>query len=75
MLQGVQSIFIDQCRVGARRQQSLDNGRVPLHDRQDQGRAPGRVRRIDRRALLEQALKLLQVCGASGLLQRAGQPE
>lgn len=75
MLQGVQSIFIDQCRVGACRQQALNNGCVPLHNRQDQGCAPRRVSRIERRALSQQALELLQVSGASGLLQRAGQPE
>lgn len=75
VLQGVQSILVDQRRVGARCQQALDDGRVSLHDRQDQRCAPGRVGSIDRSALLQQALKLLQVSGAGGLLQRACQPE
>lgn len=75
MLQCVQPVLVYQRRIGAGCQQALDHGGVPLHDRQDQRCASGGVGRIERGALPQQALELLQVAVPGGLLQRAGEPE
>lgn len=65
---------IPRLGVGAGREQAHRGGALPLHDGQQQGRAPGFVNRFQGCALRDQSFDASQVANQGRLAQGLGQP-